>query len=159
MSRRFLFYPGQEERASVLRAALGGQASGHGRSRSGLATEIAEYLVVCHAITLGVACIPRLEAVGAIEVEQLRPVGFPFDQDQFSPNEGLGAAENLEGGKVRRTSGEPSSKKRAFPIGACRRGCGPKTYPERLATKGPSEKTSFARKRSPPSVRRTGNLP
>ena len=83
--------------ATTTRAAIGGQASGHGRSRSGLATEIAEHLVVCHAITRGVARIPRLEVVGAIEVEQLRPVGFPFDQDRFSTDEGLGGDFRPEG--------------------------------------------------------------
>lgn len=145
--------------ATTTRAAIGGQASGLGRSRSGLATEIAEHLVVCHAITRGVAYIPRLEVVGAIEVEHLRPVVFPFNQNQFSLDKRLGATKNLEGGKVRRTSGEPLSKYHAFPIGACHRGCGPKTCLERLARKGPSEKTSLTRKRSPPSVRRIRKLP
>ena len=107
----------------------------------------------------GVAYIPRLEVVGAIEVEHLRPVVFPFNQNQFSLDKRLGATKNLEGGKVRRTSGEPLSKYHAFPIGACHRGCGPKTCLERLARKGPSEKTSLTRKRSPPSVRRIRKLP
>lgn len=106
------------------RAPLGGQASGHGRSRSGLATEIAEHLVVCHAITRGVARIPRLEVVGAIEVEQLRPVGFPFDQDRFSTDEGLGGDFRREGKEVaamgRNHRGEGEAHQSDAPFGHCK---------------------------------------
>lgn len=59
--------------------------------------EIAEHLVVRHAVARGVARVPRPEVVGAIEVEQLRPVDLPLDQDELAADECLCPAEDGEG--------------------------------------------------------------
>ena len=72
----------------------------------------------------GVAYIPRLEVVGAIEVEQLRPVGFPFDQDRFSTDEGLGGDFRREGKEVaamgRNHRGEGEAHQSDAPFGHCK---------------------------------------
>ena len=55
-----------------------------------------EHLIILNAILLRMTTVPRLEAVGLIEVEELRTVDLAVNQNQFAADELAGLAQHVK---------------------------------------------------------------